>query len=68
MKNWNFKSNVTGHAPTDAWLEKQPLWHDSDMLKAVLFGTAFGLFVGLIFGYGLGLPDFSNMPLTYVRG
>jgi hypothetical protein len=68
MKNWNFKSTVTGHAPTDKWLENQPLWHDSDMLKAILFGTVFGLIVGVLFGYGLGLPDFSNMPITYVRG
>lgn len=52
----------------EEWISKQPIWHDRDMVKAVLLGIAFGGFVGLIIGYGLGLPDFSNMPVTYVRG
>lgn len=68
MQSWNFKKAWSGHKATDAWLAKQPLWYDSDMLKALLFGAVIGGLIGLVVGYGLGLPDFSNMPVTYVRG
>jgi len=39
-----------------------------DMVIALCGGVLIGLMVGVLFGYGLGLPDFSNMPITYVRG
>jgi hypothetical protein len=50
------------------WASKQPLWHDRDMVKAIVFGITIGLFVGIVVGYGWGSPDYSNMPITYVRG
>ncbi len=33
---------------TKEWLKKQPVWHDSDMFKALAIGFAIGLVVGLI--------------------
>ena len=30
---------------------KHAIWHDSDMLKAVLFGSVVGLIVGFVVGY-----------------
>jgi hypothetical protein len=58
----------TGHKTTDAWLAKQPIWHDRDMLKAVLLGVVLGVAVGFFWGFGVGSPDLSGMTLNYVRG
>ena len=41
------KTRPTGHAPTDAWLAKQPIWYDRDIIKATLMGIAFGVMFGL---------------------
>ena len=30
---------------------KQAIWHDVDMVKAVLYGIAFGFVVGVVVGY-----------------
>ena len=30
---------------------KTAIWHDSDMVKAILFSVAIGLIVGVIVGY-----------------
>lgn len=35
-------------AHTKEWLKKQPIWHDSDMLKSFCFGALIGLLIGLI--------------------
>ena len=43
-------------------------YNSMDMAIALCGGVLIGLMVGVLFGYGLGLPDFSNMPITYVRG
>jgi F0F1-type ATP synthase assembly protein I len=47
---------------------KQPLWHDSDLIKAVIIGAIIGLAVGLVVGYDLGLPDINFYQPTYLRG
>lgn len=57
-----------GHETTDQWLAKQAIWHDSDMLKAVALGIGIGVVVGFLWGFGVGSPDLSNMPLSYVKG
>lgn len=33
------------------YLEKQPIWHDRDLYKAVAFGIIIGFIVGFIVGY-----------------
>ena len=43
-------------------------YNSMDMAIALCGGVLIGLMVGVLFGYGLGLPDFSNMPIIYVRG
>ena len=58
----------TGHKTTDAWLAKQAIWHDRDMIKAVLFGVALGVAIGFFWGFAAGSPDLSGMTLNYVRG
>ena len=30
---------------------KQAIWNDIDIFKAVLFGTGFGIVVGIVIGY-----------------
>jgi F0F1-type ATP synthase assembly protein I len=47
---------------------KQPLWHDSDLIKAAIVGAIIGLAVGLVVGYDLGLPDINFYQPTYLRG
>ncbi len=32
---------------TKEWLKKQPVWHDSDMFKAALFGAFIGFLIGI---------------------
>ena len=69
MKIWNKQpTGPTGHVPTDTWLAKQPIWHDRDIIRFVLFGIAIGIIVGFIWGYGVGLPDYSTMPTTFLKG
>ena len=58
----------TGHKTTDAWLAKQAIWHDRDMLKAVLFGVALGVAIGYFWGYGVGSPDLSGITYTGLKG
>lgn len=58
----------TGHSVTDAWLEKQAIWHDSDMFKAFAIGVAVGLFLGFIWGFGVGSPDLSGFASTGLKG
>jgi len=53
---------------TEIWLDKQPIWHDRDMVKAALVGIVIGLVIGFAWGYGVGLPDLSGMTYTGIRG
>lgn len=39
---------------TKAYLEKQPIWHNSDLIKASIGGAIVGFFVGIVIGYQLG--------------
>lgn len=39
---------------TKAYLEKQPIWHDRDLIKASIGGVAVGFIIGLVVGYQLG--------------
>ena len=36
---------------TRKYLKHQPLWHDSDLVKAGLVGVAIGLVIGITIGY-----------------
>jgi len=36
------------NANTKAWLDKQAIWHDSDMVKAVMFGSVLGFIIGAL--------------------
>jgi len=33
---------------TKEYLKNQPIWHDSDLLKAGLFGALIGVFIGVM--------------------
>jgi hypothetical protein len=33
---------------TKAWLDKQSIWHDRDMVKAVMFGSVIGFVIGVL--------------------
>jgi hypothetical protein len=33
---------------TQEWLKKQAIWHDADMVKAVMFGMVLGFLIGQI--------------------
>ena len=33
---------------TKNWLKNQPLWHDADMGKAVIFGMVLGFLIGVL--------------------
>lgn len=68
MKVWNYKRTFSGHDTTDKWLQRQPLWYDSDLLKAVLVGIVFGTLVGFLWGYEVGTPDYSKTPVHYLKG
>ena len=47
--SWNFKSDwPEGDVRTQNWLAKQALWHDSEMMWAVVIGFAIGVCVGII--------------------
>lgn len=59
---------LLNHKTTREWLKNQPIWHDRDMVKAVLFGIAIGILVGFIWGYGVGAPDLSGVTYTGLKG
>mgnify|MGYP003386702082 FL=1 len=64
----NFYRTVTGHKPTDDFLQRQGIWYDSDMIKSVLIGLAIGVALGFIWGFGVGAPDFSGLVSTGITG
>jgi hypothetical protein len=33
---------------TRIWLKNQPVWHDADMVKAVIFGMVLGFLIGVL--------------------
>jgi len=39
---------------TKTYLKKEPLWHDIDLVKAMLIGAAIGFFVGIGVGFEWG--------------
>ena len=51
-----------------AYLDNQPTWRDTDLYKAVVVGIIIGIVVGFAWGYAAGLPDYSNMPIRYLKG
>ena len=53
---------------TKAWLDKQAIWKDSDMIKAFLVGCAVGLAFGIVVGIYLGTPDISGLAQGYLKG
>ena len=45
----NYSGIKTGHAPSDAYFKKQPIWFDSDIVKAWALGFILGsIFTGLL--------------------
>lgn len=34
---------------TRAYLDSQPIWHDKDLYKSMVFGLALGIIIGLCF-------------------
>lgn len=36
---------------TREYLNKQPIWHDRDLYKALAVGTVIGIIIGVIVGY-----------------
>jgi hypothetical protein len=53
---------------TKEYLKSQPLWHDRDLYKALATGILIGLIVGIVVGFELAAPDFSQQPVTYIKG
>ena len=49
----NFGGYKSGHAVSDAYFKKQPLWFDRDMLNAFLIGIANGAFFAALLIWGL---------------
>ena len=49
----NFFYKRTGHKPSDKYFKTMPLWCDSDLAIAALWGTTFGLVLGFFFGISL---------------
>ena len=47
----NFFSLKTGHHASDEFFIKQPIWHDSDLLKMWFVGVACGLVLSLVFSF-----------------
>lgn len=64
----NFYRTVTGHKPTDDFLQRQGIWYDSDLIKAGLLALAIGVAVGFIWGFGVGAPDLSGFVSTGIKG
>jgi hypothetical protein len=48
MNKWNAWWDSLSPS-TQAYLKSQPLWHDSDLAKAVAFGMVIGFLIGLMF-------------------
>ena len=47
MNKWNvWYDSLPNH--TKEYLKSQPIWHDSDMWRAGLFGLVIGLIIGVI--------------------
>jgi len=59
---------ITGHKTTDEWLSKQPIWHDSDMIKIALLVAVLAGGIGFVFGWSAGQPDLSGIVSTGLRG
>ena len=53
---------------TKEWLKSQPIYRESDLFKAIGFGIALGFLLGFLIGFSMGTPDYSNMPVNYLRG
>jgi len=50
MNKWNtWWDNLPPH--TQEYLKNQPIWHDSDLLKAGLFGALIGIFIGVMLAW-----------------
>jgi len=47
MKFQKWYDNLDPH--TKSWLDKQAIWHDRDMVKAVMFGIVIGFIIGALF-------------------
>jgi hypothetical protein len=68
MKIWNYKKTFTGHDVTDAWLAKQAIWHDSDLIKFVIIASIISGGLGFLFGWSYGQPDLSGVVHTGIIG
>ena len=44
----NFGGYKSGHAVSDAYFKKQPIWFDSDMLHAFLIGIGHGALLTML--------------------
>jgi len=44
----NFFPLKTGHASSDAYFKKQPIWFDSDMLHAFIIGVGHGALIATL--------------------
>jgi drug/metabolite transporter (DMT)-like permease len=52
---------------TKDYLKSQPLWHNSDLYKALAVGVCIGFIVGIIFGYEIGFTP-AAQATTYLKG
>ena len=64
----NFYRTVTGHKPTDEFLQKQGIWYDSDLIKAGVLALVVGIAIGFMLGFSVFAPDLSGFTPTGIKG
>jgi len=64
----NFYRTVTGHKPTDEFLQKQGIWYDSDLIKAGVLALVVGIAIGFMLGFSVFAPDLSGFAPTGIKG
>ena len=49
------------------YLKKQPIWHNTDLYKALAIGVCIGFMAGVVVGYELGFTP-ASQTTTYLKG
>jgi len=42
------------------YLKRQPIWHDRDMFKSLMFGVGIGFVIGVVVGYEWAFKPIVN--------
>lgn len=52
---------------TKDYLKSQPMWHNTDLYKALAVGVCIGIMLGVVVGYELGFTP-ASQTTTYLKG